>query len=562
MKQEVIIGQDARNKLFNGVEKIAKPVIASLGVNGRNVIFMKHGEVMSTKDGVTIAKEIKELKDPVENLGAQLIKQASIKTADKVGDGTTTSTLLAYEMIKKAFQQITPTSNVVQVKKEMEQAVKDVTEFLKYNLSKDITSEEQLKQIASISANNDEEIGSLIHASLDKAGIDGIIHLEESKTGETYLENVEGMQFDKGYLSPYFVTNNSNMSSVLENPYILIFDGVISQAKTLLGLLEHVSSQGRSLLIIADKVEGEGLATLIVNKMRGTLKVAAVSAPDFGDRRKLILEDIAVTTGGKVVSKDKGMTMDKLSLEWLGEANLVTVDKTSTTIVDGKGKTEDIEKRALELQEQINKSTSPYETEKLNERLSKFSGGVHIIHVGGNTETEMKEKKDRIDDAIHAAKAAYAEGIVPGGGIALLRAKENISNVDTVGGKIIYEVCSTPFNYILSNAGLDQQKISKIQTTFELNHNNKWEGYNIKEDNVGNMESFGIIDPTKVTRNAIQNAVSVAGTLLLTEGIIVDEKEENKSNEGIDPSLLLFSSFSSTIIPSVNNKVPATDTAF
>lgn len=539
MKQEVIIGQDARNRLFNGVEKIAKPVIASLGVNGRNVIFMKHGEVMSTKDGVTIAKEIKELKDPVENLGAQLIKQASIKTADKVGDGTTTSTLLAYEMIKKAFQQITPTSNVVQVKKEMEQAVKDVTEFLKYNLSKDITSEEQLKQIAAISANNDEEIGSLIHASLDKAGIDGIIHLEESKTGETYLENVEGMQFDKGYLSPYFVTNNSNMSSVLENPYILIFDGVISQAKTLLGLLEHVSSQGRSLLIIADKVEGEGLATLIVNKMRGTLKVAAVSAPDFGDRRKLILEDIAVTTGGKVVSKDKGMTMDKLSLEWLGEANLVTVDKTSTTIVDGKGKTEDIEKRALELQEQINKSTSPYETEKLNERLSKFSGGVHIIHVGGNTETEMKEKKDRIDDAIHAAKAAYAEGIVPGGGIALLRAKENISNVDTVGGKIIYEVCSTPFNYILSNAGLDQQKISKIQTTFELNHNNKWEGYNIKEDNVGNMESFGIIDPTKVTRNAIQNAVSVAGTLLLTEGIIVDEKEENKSNEGIDPSMFM-----------------------
>jgi chaperonin GroEL len=253
----------------------------------------------------------------------------------------------------------------------------------------------------------------------------------------------------------------------------------------------------------------------------------------------LILEDIAVTTGGKVVSKDKGMTMDKLSLEWLGEANLVTVDKTSTTIVDGKGKTEDIEKRALELQEQINKSTSPYETEKLNERLSKFSGGVHIIHVGGNTETEMKEKKDRIDDAIHAAKAAYAEGIVPGGGIALLRAKENISNVDTVGGKIIYEVCSTPFNYILLNAGLDQQKISKIQTTFELNHNNKWEGYNIKEDNVGNMESFGIIDPTKVTRNAIQNAVSVAGTLLLTEGIIVDEKEENKNNEGIDPSMFM-----------------------
>ena len=539
MKQEVIIGQDARNRLFNGVEKIAKPVIASLGVNGRNVIFMKYGEVMSTKDGVTIAKEIKELKDPVENLGAQLIKQASIKTADKVGDGTTTSTLLAYEMIKKAFQQITPTSNVVQVKKEMEQAVKDVTEFLKYNLSKDITSEEQLKQIAAISANNDEEIGSLIHASLDKAGIDGIIHLEESKTGETYLENVEGMQFDKGYLSPYFVTNNSNMSSVLENPYILIFDGVISQAKTLLGLLEHVSSQGRSLLIIADKVEGEGLATLIVNKMRGTLKVAAVSAPDFGDRRKLILEDIAVTTGGKVVSKDKGMTMDKLSLEWLGEANLVTVEKTSTTIVDGKGKTEDIEKRALELQEQINKSTSPYETEKLNERLSKFSGGVHIIHVGGNTETEMKEKKDRIDDAIHAAKAAYAEGIVPGGGIALLRAKENISNVDTMGGKIIYEVCSTPFNYILSNAGLDQQKISKTQTTFELNHDNKWEGYNIKEDNMGNMESFGIIDPTKVTRNAIQNAVSVAGTLLLTEGIIVDEKEENKSNEGIDPSMFM-----------------------
>lgn len=539
MKQEVIIGQDARNRLFNGVEKIAKPVIASLGVNGRNVIFMKYGEVMSTKDGVTIAKEIKELKDPVENLGAQLIKQASIKTADKVGDGTTTSTLLAYEMIKKAFQQITPTSNVVQVKKEMEQAVKDVTEFLKYNLSKDITSEEQLKQIAAISANNDEEIGSLIHASLDKAGIDGIIHLEESKTGETYLENVEGMQFDKGYLSPYFVTNNSNMSSVLENPYILIFDGVISQAKTLLGLLEHVSSQGRSLLIIADKVEGEGLATLIVNKMRGTLKVAAVSAPDFGDRRKLILEDIAITTGGKVVSKDKGMTMDKLSLEWLGEANLVTVEKTSTTIVDGKGKTEDIEKRALELQEQINKSTSPYETEKLNERLSKFSGGVHIIHVGGNTETEMKEKKDRIDDAIHAAKAAYAEGIVPGGGIALLRAKENISNVDTMGGKIIYEVCSTPFNYILSNAGLDQQKISKIQTTFELNHDNKWEGYNIKEDNVGNMEFFGIIDPTKVTRNAIQNAVSVAGTLLLTEGIIVDEKDENKSNEGIDPSMFM-----------------------
>lgn len=536
MKQEVILGQNSRERLFKGVEKISKAVIASLGVNGRNIIFFKDGEVLSTKDGVSIAKEIKELKDPVENLGANLIKQASIKTADKVGDGTTTATLLAYKIISLAFEQIKPSTNVVQVKKDMEKAVNDVIKFIKEELSKEIEGEGQLKQIASISANNDDEIGVLISTAIEKAGIDGVIHLEESRTGETYLENVEGMQFKKGYLSPYFVTNNSSMSCSLDKPYILIFDGAITQAKTLVPALEQISGQGKSVLIIADKVEGEALATLIVNKMRGTLKVCAVSSPDFGDRRKLILEDIAITTGGKVISKDKGMTLEKMSWDWLGQADTVTVEKGQTTIVGGKGTEDNINLRAEELQSQIEKAQSPYEIEKLNERLANFAGGVHIVHVGGNTEAEIREKKDRIDDAIHAVKAAYAEGIVPGGGIALLRGREAITNRETIGGNIIYEVCSEPFRQILKNAGFDSSRISRIQTTFELNPHNKWEGYNIKEEDMGNMDAFGIIDPTKVTRNALQNALSVAGTLLLTEGVIVNEVEENKSGEGIDPS--------------------------
>ena len=537
MSKQVILGSEARTNLVKGIDTLADAVVSTLGPNGRNVVIANNnGYPQSTKDGVTVAKSI-TLKDPNQELGVQLVKQAAIKTAEKAGDGTTTSTLLAREMIKAGLNALNNNENAVQIKRDIDATVKEVVNNLKNNISEDISGEEQLEQIATISANNDYETGNLIATAIDKVGMEGVVHIEESRTGETYLETVEGLQFGRGYKSPYFVTNNSNMTATLDNPLILIADQKLTQVKELLPVLEAVSAQARSLLIIAEDIDNEALATLIVNKMRGTMKVCAVKAPDFGDRRKLVLEDIAITTGGVVFDKQKGMKLDKFSWEWFGEARTVTVEKEQTTIVDGKGTVESIETRIEELQQQIDKATTPFETEKLQERLAKFVGGVAIIHVGGNTETEMKEKKDRVDDALHATKAAIEEGIVPGGGTALLYASNGLK-ADTTGAQIVVEACAKPFNQILVNAGYDKVKGQILADQLCNSGDDAWAGYNIKTDKVVNMKESGIIDPTKVARTALENAASVAGTVLLTECTVVDDPEEEQQQPQIDPSMM------------------------
>ena len=537
MSKQVILGSEARTNLVKGIDTLADAVVSTLGPNGRNVVIANNnGYPQSTKDGVTVAKSI-TLKDPNQELGVQLVKQAAIKTAEKAGDGTTTSTLLAREMIKAGLNALNNNENAVQIKRDIDATVKEVVNNLKNNISEDISGEEQLEQIATISANNDYETGNLIATAIDKVGMEGVVHIEESRTGETYLETVEGLQFGRGYKSPYFVTNNSNMTATLDNPLILIADQKLTQVKELLPVLEAVSAQARSLLIIAEDIDNEALATLIVNKMRGTMKVCAVKAPDFGDRRKLVLEDIAITTGGTVFDKQKGMKLDKFSWEWFGEARTVTVEKEQTTIVDGKGSVESIETRVEELQQQIDKATTPFEVEKLQERLAKFVGGVAIIHVGGNTETEMKEKKDRVDDALHATKAAIEEGIVPGGGTALLYASNGLK-ADTTGAQIVVEACAKPFNQILVNAGYDKVKGQILADQLCNSGDDAWAGYNIKTDKVVNMKESGIIDPTKVARTALENAASVAGTVLLTECTVVDNPEEEQQQPQIDPSMM------------------------
>tara|TARA_R110001592_G_scaffold89708_1_gene263678 strand:+ start:186 stop:1805 length:1620 start_codon:yes stop_codon:yes gene_type:complete len=535
MSKQVTLGSKARTNLVKGIDTLADAVVSTLGPNGRNVVIANNGAPQSTKDGVTVAKSI-SLSDPEQELGVQLVKQAAIKTAEKAGDGTTTSTLLAREMIKAGLNALNNSENAVQIKRDIDLTVKQVVDNLRNKISEDISGEEQLEQIASISANNDPETGKLIATAIDKVGLEGVVHIEESRTGETYLETVEGLQFDRGYKSPYFVTNNSNMTSTLDNPLILIADQKLTQVKELLPVLEAVGAQARSLLIIAEDIDNEALATLIVNKMRGTLNVCAVKAPDFGDRRKLVLEDIAITTGGVVFDKQKGMKLDKFSWEWFGEARTVTVEKEQTTIVDGKGTVETIEARIEELQQQINKAATPFEIEKLQERLAKFTGGVAIIHVGGNTETEMKEKKDRVDDALHATKAAIEEGIVPGGGTALLYASSGIE-AKTTGAIIVKHACAKPFNQILVNAGYDAVKGQILADTLINSGNDTWAGYNIKTDEIVNMKESGIIDPTKVARTALQNAASVAGTVLLTECTIVDEPNDDKQQPQIDPMM-------------------------
>ena len=544
MSKQIKLGAEARRKLANGIDTLADAVVSSLGPQGRNTVYFSEGVAVSTKDGVSIAKHISELEDPIENLGAQMIKQAAIKTADNAGDGTTTSTLLAREIVKQGLQRLNEGGNAVEIKRGIDTAVKQVVESLKRNSEK-ITSEEQLEQIASISANNDPETGKLIARAMEKVGREGIVHIEESRTGETYLEVVEGMQFDRGYKSPYFVTNNNNMSAVLTDALVLIADHRFTQVKELLPILDGVARTGKSLLIIAEDIDGEALATLIVNKMRGTLKVVAVKAPDFGDRRKLILEDIAVLTGGTVFDKDKGMKLDKFQDEWFGNARTITVTKEQTTIVDGQGAEETITKRVEELEAQIDKSTTPFETEKLQERLAKFIGGVALVHVGGNTETEMKEKKDRVDDALHATKCALEDGIVPGGGVALLYARENVSfDVSTsddfiYGQNIVYKSCGKPFEQILTNAGYDQ--VDSIILSRQLRDGDaKWNGYNIKTKSIVDMKEAGILDPTKVTRNALINASSIAGTILLTECVIVDKPEDKKEEGAYDPSQMMM----------------------
>ena len=544
MDKKIVFSKEARQGLLEGVSKLADAVVATLGPAGRNAIIEQDmGNPISTKDGVTVAKSI-DLEDRVENIGAQLVKQASIKTADQAGDGTTTSTLLARELYKKGLEVMTKGANAVEVKRGIDEAVKKVVEYLE-EYSKDITDEEQLKQVATISANNDTEVGELISTAMDKVGRDGVVTIEESRTGETYLETVEGMQFSRGYKSPYFVTDNNSMQAVLRDPLILITDKRLNQVKELLPILEAVSQQNKSLVLIADDIDGEALSTLVVNKMRGTLQAVAVKAPEFGDRKKAILEDIATLTGGTVVSTEKGMRLDKFDTNWLGKAKKVTVGKENTTIIDAQGSEESIEQRVNEIRNQIDESNSPYEIEKLQERLAAFIGGVAIVHVGGHTEVEMKEKKDRVDDALHATKAALEEGILPGGGIALLNASKYLAGIvgdvnehdQQTGYDIVIQATEKPFYQILENAGYSENEIGDIEEQVITSEGDLWAGYNPREQQIVNMFDSGIIDPTKVTRLALENAASVAGTMLITETVISNIKKED--NKGIDPNMMM-----------------------
>ena len=529
-KRIVSFGPETRAELMKGIDTLADAVVCTLGPNGRNVLIDiagtdRTGKPIHTKDGVTVAKHIM-VEDLNQNLGVQMVKEAALQTAEKAGDGTTTSTLLARELVKAGLKHLNNGENAVEIKRGIDDAVKEVIGFIRNNISQDISNEEQLEQIATISANNDVEVGKLIATAIEKVGRDGVVHIEESKSGETYLETVEGMQFNRGYKSHFFVTDNNSMSCTLEDPLILIADHKFTTVKELLPILENVSSTNKSLLIIADDIDNEALATLIVNKARGILKVAAVKAPDFGDRKKLILEDIATLTGGTVFDKDKGMKLDKFSHDWFGQARTVTVTKDETTIVDGKGKDEDINQRVNELQTQIDKSDTPFVTEQLQNRLAKMVGGVSIIHVGGHTEVEMREKKDRVDDALHATKAALEGGIVPGGGAALLYAREAI-NQKGIGSDIVYQACGKPFEQILLNAGYtstDAQMLGKYQLVDS--GNDVWTGYDLKASKIVDMKEAGILDPSKVTRTALENAASVAGTILLTECVVVDHPEQ------------------------------------
>jgi chaperonin GroEL len=544
MDKKIIFSEEARRELLTGVNKLADAVVATLGPAGRNAIIEQNaGNPISTKDGVTVAKSI-DLEDRVENIGAQLVKQASIKTADLAGDGTTTSTLLAREMYKQGLEFMNKGANAVDIKRGIDEAVQVVIDYLE-NLSKEITDEEQLKQVATISANNDIEVGELISTAMDKVGREGVVTIEESRTGETYLETVEGMQFSRGYKSPYFVTDNNSMQAVLRDPFILITDKRLNQIKELLPILEAVSQQNKSLLVIADDIDQEALSTLVVNKMRGILQAVAVKAPEFGDRKKAILEDIATLTGGKVVSSDKGMRLDKFNTEWLGKAKKVTVSKDTTTIIDALGSEESIEQRVEEIRNQIDESNSPYEIEKLQDRLASFIGGVAIVHVGGLTEVEMKEKKDRVDDALHATKAALEEGILPGGGVALLNASKilasSIGDVDNedqqTGYDIVVQATEKPFYQILENAGYSNDQCGDIEEDIIKKEEDLWLGYDLKKTEIVNMFKEGIIDPTKVTRLALENAASVAGTMLLTETVVSNIKVEEA--KGIDPSMMM-----------------------
>jgi chaperonin GroEL len=538
MSKIIETGSDSRAKLLSGVEQLANAVVTTLGPNGRNVVIAQQGGNLpqSTKDGVTVAKTV-TLKDPVENLGAQMVKQASIKTADNAGDGTTTATLLAKELITEGMNHLSQKHNAVAIKRGMDKTAKEIVKHLK-EMSTDISSEEQIKQVATISANNDEEVGNLIAAAIDKVGLDGVVTVEESKSYETTLETVEGMEFDRGYKSPYFVTDNSTMQAQLEDPYVLLYDGKISAVKELLPILEGVSQQNKSMLIIAEDIDGEALAAMIVNKMRGILKCCAVKAPDFGERRTHILEDIAVLTGGTVISKQKGMRLDKATFDQLGTCRGVTVGKEKTTIVDGNGSEEAITARLEEVKDQIERAESNYAVEQLQNRLAKMAGGVAVINVGGFTETEMKERKDRVDDALHATRAALDEGIVPGGGIALLKAKHMLCEAnqlicegdETIGSSILLSAIEKPFIQILKNAGID--KYHGILAAVE----HDFKGYNIKTGQYVDMVEEGIIDPTKVTRTALENAVSVAGTMLITECTIVDDPEGDKE---VDPMSMM-----------------------
>ena len=533
MSKIISFDREAKEKLQHGIDKVNKAVSITMGPFGRNVLIEKeHGEVVSTKDGVTVARTI-TLEDPIENMAATVIKQAAQKTVNAAGDGTTTSTVLAYSIATQALQATAYAStNATQVKRGIEEAVKAVIAELK-SMSKDIESEEQIKQIATLSANGDTEIGELVATALDKVGRDGVVTVEESRSGETSLEIVEGLQFDRGYKSPYFVTDNNTMSAVLNEPLVLIYDKKISTIKDLLPLLEKVSADQKSLLIIAEDIEGEALATLVMNKGRGALKVAAVKAPGFGDLRNQMLEDMAILTGATVISTERGMSLSKLNMDWLGKARVATVGKETTTIVDGKGNADKITERIESLKTQLDKETAPYNIEKLQERLGKMVGGVAIINVGGGTEIEMKEKKDRLDDALQATKAALDEGVLQGAGVALLRARNAISsrgnNDFGKGGQIVYNACEAPFHQILKNAGENPTKWEIILKDVDKKH-----VPDIINETVVDAFKAGIIDPTKVVRCALENAAAAAVTLLMTECVINEKPDAKKKTDEFD----------------------------
>ena len=529
MSKIISFDREAKEKLQAGIEKVNKAVATTMGPFGRNVLIEKeHGEVASTKDGVSVAKTI-TLEDPIENMAATVIKQAAQKTVDAAGDGTTTSTVLAYAIATQALNATTnASSNATQIKRGIEAAVKEVVAELK-TMSTDITSEEQIKQVATLSANGDVEIGELVATAIEKVGRDGVVTVEESRSGETSLEVVEGLQFDRGYKSHYFVTDNASMTAVLNEPLILIYDKKISTIKDLLPLLEKVSADQKPLLIVAEDIEGEALATLVMNKGRGALKVAAVKAPGFGDLRNQMLEDMAILTGATVVSTERGMSLAKLNMDWLGNARIVTVGKELTTIVDGKGDADKIEERIMSLKTQLDKETTPYNIERLQERLGKMVGGVAIINVGGGTEIEMREKKDRLDDALQATKAALDEGILPGAGVALFNARNAITNRDNTdfgkGGQIIFKACSSPLNQILDNAGEDYHNwVYNLRNTKNMVPD-------ITKGIIIDAFDSGIVDPTKVVRCALENAAAAAVTLLMTECVIHNKPDEKKADD-------------------------------
>ena len=529
MAKIIKFDSEARTSLKAGVDKLANAVKVTLGPKGRNVILQKQfGVPHITKDGVSVAKEI-ELEDPIENMGAQLVKEVASKTADQAGDGTTTATVLAQEIYNLGFKNVAAGANPMDLKRGIDVAVGAVVKELA-NISKKIKSSTEIEQVATISANNDSEIGKMIATAMDKVGKDGIITVEEAKGIETEVKVVEGMQFDKGYSSPYFVTNQDTMDVQFDNALVLIYDKRISAMKDILPVLESVAQTNKPLVIISEDLEGEAMATLVVNKMRGTLKVAAVKAPAFGDRRKEMLQDIATITGGTVISEEVGLSLEKVTMSMLGKAEKIVIDKDNTTIINGGGKKEDIKSRIDLIKTQIEKSTSDYDTEKLQERLSKLSGGVAILYIGAATEVEMKEKKDRVDDALHATRAAVAEGIVPGGGVALIRAQKSLDNLElpnegdyNTGIFIVRKAIESPLKTIVQNAGGSAEVIINEVRSSKGNM-----GYNARTEEYVDMVKAGIIDPTKVTRLALENAGSIASLLLTTECVIASEKEEKQ----------------------------------
>ncbi|MBL0097062.1 MAG: chaperonin GroEL [Bacteroidetes bacterium] len=527
MAKEISFNLEARDALKRGVDALANAVKVTLGPKGRNVIIdKKYGAPMITKDGVTVAKEI-ELKNPIENMGAQMLKEVASKTADVAGDGTTTATVLAQAIVTAGLKNVAAGANPMDLKRGIDKAVISVVEALK-KMSKSVGDDNQkIEQVATISANNDHEIGKLIAEAMNKVKKEGVITVEEAKGTETTVTVVEGMQFDRGYISPYFVTNADKMEAVLENPYILLYDKKISNMKELLPVLEKVVQTGRPMLIISEDVDGEALATLVVNKLRGSLKIGAVKAPGFGDRRKAMMEDIAILTGGTVISEERGFKLDAADLTMLGKAEKVTIDKDNTTIVNGGGTNEDIKARVNQIKAQIETTTSDYDKEKLQERLAKFAGGVAVLYVGAATEVEMKEKKDRVDDALHATRAAVEEGIIPGGGVAYIRCiagldkLKGINEDETTGMGIVKRALEEPLRQIVENAGSEGsiivQKVKEGKDDF---------GYNARTDVYENMMKAGVIDPTKVTRVALENAASIAGMLLTTECVLSEIKED------------------------------------